>query len=196
MSARLILASASPRRRELLAALGCAFEVVSAGVDEAVHPGESPAAYVHRVADEKARAVHARVPGTWVLAADTAVALENEILGLPRDAAEAAAMLRRLAGREHRVLTAVVLLSPQNRIAARSVETSVTFRALDDAEIARYVASGEPLDKAGAYGIQGRGGVLVDRVHGSYSNVVGLPAAETRDLLAGHLGAAIFERDA
>lgn len=176
---RLILASASPRRAELLRSAGVVFDVAVAGVDEAVRRGEAPRAYVRRVAREKAAAV----PGHAVLAADTTVAIRWEILGKPADDLEAAAMLRRLSGRAHRVYTAVAL-----RHGAQTFEllvaTQVRFRELSDHDIALYLARGEALDKAGAYGIQGAGGALVADVRGSYTNVVGLPLAETLALLA------------
>ncbi|HYD43006.1 MAG TPA: Maf family protein [Anaeromyxobacter sp.] len=180
---RLILASQSPRRRELLAGLGIALEIRPARTDESVLPGESPRAYVARVAREKARAVS----GPVVLAADTAVVLGDAILGKPRDADDAARMLRALSGTRHEVLTAVCVRSAdaagvQEREAL--VATEVRFRALSDREIAWYVATGEPLDKAGGYALQGAGGALVDGVAGSVSGVVGLPLAESLALLA------------
>ncbi len=183
---RLILASQSPRRRELLAGLGIALEIRPAATDESVVPGEPPRAYVARVAREKARAV----PGAVVLAADTAVVLGDEILGKPRDGADAARMLRALSGTRHEVLTAVCVrtMGAGDAAGARErealVATEVRFRALSDREIAWYVATGEPLDKAGAYALQGAGGALVDGVAGSVSGVVGLPLAEALALLA------------
>lgn len=179
----LTLASGSPRRRELLAGLGIALEVRPAATDEAVHTGERPAAYVARVAREKARAV----PGEVVLAADTAVVLGDRILGKPRDAPDAARMLRALSGTSHQVLTAVCVR--RNRpLPARerevTVSTQVRFRSLGEEQIAWYVSTGEPLDKAGAYAVQGVGGVLVEAVVGSVSGVVGLPLAESLALLA------------
>lgn len=176
----MILASASPRRRELLAAAGLVFEVRPAEVDETPGPQEPPRRYALRVATAKALAVE----GERVLAADTIVVLDGEILGKPTDATDAAQMLRRLAGRAHTVMTAVVLREGR-RLRRRLIRTRVHFRPLSEVEIAAYVATGEPLDKAGAYGIQGRGGALVDRVSGSYTNVVGLPLRETLELLGG-----------
>lgn len=178
----LVLASGSPRRRAFLEQLGLTFTVTPAELDERVHQGELPAAYVERLAREKAQAVAARHPGARVLAADTTVVLEEEILGKPADGAEALAMLRRLSGRTHRVLTGVALAGETLR--ARVVETRVVFREASEAELSWYVASGEPLDKAGAYGLQGIGGFLVRRIEGSHSNVIGLPLAETLELLA------------
>ncbi len=180
---RLILASQSPRRRELLAGLGIALEIRPAATDERPLPGEPPRAYVARVAREKARAV----PGPVVLAADTAVVLGDEILGKPRDADDASRMLRALSGMRHEVLTAVcVRTAGATGVEEREtlVATEVRLRALSEREIAWYVATGEPLDKAGGYALQGAGGALVDGVAGSVSSVVGLPLAEALALLA------------
>ena len=178
----LVLASQSPRRRSLLAGLGFALEVRPAHADESAHPGEAPRAYVLRVAREKARAV----TGEVVLAADTTVVQGDAILGKPADAADAARMLRALSGARHEVLTAVVVRrngpgAPLEREVL--VATEVRFRALGEAEIAWYVRTGEPLDKAGAYALQGAGGALVEGVSGSVSGVVGLPLSETLALL-------------
>lgn len=183
----LTLASQSPRRRELLALLGVPFRVQPAAVDETPRAGEAPDAYVARTAADKARAVDAPA----VLAADTAVILGDSILGKPRDREDAEAMLRRLSGREHSVLTAVVLRCGADARAV-TVRTAVTFDRLDAARIDAYLATDEPWDKAGAYGIQGLAGAFVRSLSGSYSNVVGLPLVETRELLlaAGLLGAA------
>jgi septum formation protein len=176
-----VLASASPRRAELLAAVGIPFVVRPAEVDEAPRPGESPAALVERLAGEKARAAVA--PGELVLGADTVVAIGGEMLGKPRDDAEAAVMLQRLAGREHEVLSGVALAHGNGRLAAGVEVSRVTFAPLTAREIAWYVATGEPRDKAGAYAIQGRGALFVTAVAGSYSNVVGLPLATVYRLL-------------
>jgi septum formation protein len=177
---RLVLASQSPRRRELLGLLGLRPEIRPAHTDEAVRPGESPEAYVRRVAAEKAAAV----TGDLVLAADTAVVLGGEVLGKPRDPADAGRMLRALSGRAHRVLTAVCV---RRDVPAASAEvlvaTEVEFAPLSEERIAWYVATGEPLDKAGAYALQGAGGAFVAAVHGSVSNVVGLPLRESAALL-------------
>jgi septum formation protein len=170
---RLILASASPRRRELLSQIGVVFDVDAAHVDE----GDDP-----RVnAVEKARAAAARHRGedAVVLGADTEVVLDGSVLGKPGGEAHAREMLRRLSGRSHAVVTAYALVDcTTGRELVRSVETDVTFRHLTDDDIDAYVATGEPLDKAGAYGIQGRGAVLVDRIDGDYFTVVGLPLAD------------------
>lgn len=182
----LVLASASPRRRQLLQQLGVAFECHPADINETPLPAEKPEDYVQRMACEKARAVVQRLGDTRpVLAADTTVVLDDAILGKPQDYAEGLAMLARLSGREHRVMTALCLLF-EGVEASCLVITGVTFAALDLATCKAYLASGEPWDKAGGYGIQGLGGALVRSIHGSYSNVVGLPLAETRELLARH----------
>jgi septum formation protein len=167
----LVLASASPRRAELLRAAGYDFAIRVAGVDESVHEGESPREYVMRVAREKALAVD-RHPDEFVLAADTTVVADGAILAKPANAAEAAAMLRQLSGCWHDVLTGVCL-SRGNLIDVRVADTRVEFAPMSEAEIAWYVASGEPMDKAGAYGIQGLASRFVTEVRGSYSNVVG-----------------------
>lgn len=186
--ARLILASASPRRAGLLRSAGVAFDVVVTDVDETPLLGEAPRVYVRRVARSKAAAIGGAGfdpplgDGTAVLAADTTVALDGAILGKPAHDAEAAQMLRRLSGRPHQVCTAVALRHG-GRVSAFVTTTRVRFRVLTDAEIVRYLATGEALDKAGAYGIQGAGGALVADVRGSYTNVVGLPLAETLALL-------------
>jgi septum formation protein len=180
----LVLASQSPRRRELLEQLGIPLAVRPANTDESVLPGEDARAYVLRVAREKARAV----AGDLVLAADTAVVLRGEVLGKPRDADDARRMLRALSGTVHEVLTGVCVRrsapapAPALELDA-VVATEVRFAPLSDGEVDWYVATGEPLDKAGAYAIQGAGGAFVLRVDGSVSNVVGLPLAETADLL-------------
>jgi septum formation protein len=171
---RLVLASASPRRAELLTTLGLRFEVQVADVDESVHDGEAPASYVERVARAKAAAIAAADPDAVIVAADTTVVLDGQILGKPRDADDARSMLASLAGRTHQVLTAVVVTSG-GASAARVVATAVTFAPITDAELDWYLATGEPFDKAGAYGIQGAGGLFVAGIEGSYHNVVGLP---------------------
>jgi septum formation protein len=176
----LVLASASPRRRELLWQIGVAHRVAIAEVDETPRAGESAADCVQRLALAKAEGVgHAGLP---VLGADTAVVLEGELLGKPRDRDGAIAMLGRLSGRSHRVLTAVALVDRRGR-QLRLSESEVEFRALSAAECARYWDSGEPRDKAGAYAIQGLGAVFVRRLAGSYSGVMGLPLYETAELL-------------
>lgn len=181
------LASKSPRRRELLARLGLDFGVLDVEVFEQRAPGESPDAYVARVAREKAGAGLLRVvavPGAVVLGSDTEVVLGDEVFGKPADAADAEAMLRRLSGRSHRVLTAVSLVSA-GREASVLVESEVSFAGLSDADIAEYVASGEPMGRAGAYAIQGGAERFIRRLAGSYSGVMGLPLHETAGLLRG-----------
>ena len=180
MSVPIVLASASPRRRQLLQLLGLAFDVAPADVDETWRNGEPPAVHAERLAREKAEAV--RRPGAVTVAADTIVVVDGEILGKPADAAEARAMIARLAGRDHVVHTAIAVAYGARRASA-VVSTRVWFRPLDAAAIAAYVATGEPMDKAGAYGIQGYGAVLVDRIEGDYFTVMGLGLARLVDLL-------------
>jgi len=183
----LVLASASPRRAELLRLAGFVFTVAHAAVDETPRPREPPAAYVRRLAEEKAAAVAAHHPGAVVLGADTTVVADGDIMGKPADDGEAAAMLRRLQGRAHDVLTGVAVVAPGGRNSAVA-ETRVWMATLSEAEIAAYVASGEPADKAGAYGIQGRAARFITRIDGSYPNVVGLPVAVVHDLLRPYQG--------
>ena len=178
-STPLILASASPRRRELLTQAGFTFEVAPADVPEVRKPGEDPIRFVTRLAREKAEAVLSREdipPNALILGADTIVLLDEEVLGKPQDAADAAHMLRLLSGRTHQVITGVCLAKGRERQRAAEV-TFVRFITLSDEEIEAYVATGEPMDKAGAYAIQGRAGRWVPRIHGCYFNVVGLPLA-------------------
>lgn len=179
----LVLASTSPRRRELLSQLGVAFEVLSVAVDERPLPGELAADHVCRLALSKARAGVAELPEACVLGADTVVVVEGDILGKPRDAQEAAAMLRRLSGRTHVVLTGVACLHGSAH-GVRLSESRVSFRPLSAPEISAYCGTGEPLDKAGAYAIQGRAAAFIRHLEGSYSGVMGLPLYETADLLA------------
>ncbi len=184
---RLVLASASPRRAELLRAAGIDFDSMPADVDESMHDGESPEQYVQRVANAKACGVLARSHGRPVVAADTVVVVDGKILGKPTDAADATRMLKMLSGKRHQVLTAVSvsLGGPEDACpAATAIErTTVEFAPLSDAEIAEYVQSGEPMDKAGAYAIQGWASRFVTRIEGSYANVVGLPVALVYNLL-------------
>ncbi|CAD5107998.1 Maf family protein [Zestomonas carbonaria] len=183
--ATLYLASGSPRRRELLAQIGVPFRTLVLDLDESSLPGETPQAYVERLARAKARAglAHSKDPEAVVLGADTAVVLDGRILGKPLDRADAQATLEALSGREHQVLTAVALAAP-GRCEARVVTSRVEFRPLSAAEIAAYWETGEPRDKAGSYGIQGLAAVFVSALHGSYSAVVGLPLCETAEMLA------------
>lgn len=179
---RLILASASPRRKEMLAKLGLDFEVLAAEVDELPLNGESPQDFVLRAAIEKASDIAGNHPDAWVLGADTIVVHRGDILGKPKDAGDALKLLMRLSGQMHKVLTGCCLKWEQENISVSQViATDVYFSAFSEAIAAAYVATGEPLDKAGAYGIQGYGGTLVEKINGSYSNVVGLPLVETVD---------------
>jgi septum formation protein len=180
----IILASRSPRRRELLGLLGRPFRIVEPTHAERRRPGEHAADYALRNASEKARSVVAHAgPGRFlVIGADTIVVLDERILEKPRDAAHARAMLRALSGRQHAVITGLALLTPTGE-QCRAVRTDVVFRALGDAEIETYIATGESFDKAGAYGIQGHAAHMVAEIHGSYTNVVGLPLAEVAEAL-------------
>jgi septum formation protein len=171
---RFVLASQSPRRTELLHLIRIDHEVRPANVDETWRAGESPRAYAERLAREKAQAVAHERSDAVVVGADTIVVVDGDVLGKPRDEAEAAAMLRRLSGRAHVVDTAVAV-AHDGRVASAVEEVEVVFRPLSDAAIAQYIATGEPMDKAGAYGIQGYGATIVQRVTGDYFAVMGLP---------------------
>ena len=175
MTTKLVLASRSPRRKELLEHAGLNFEVRSAGIPETPERGESPVAYVRRLSRAKAEAVRSDEDEV-VLGADTVVVLDDDILEKPNDEADAARMLGLLSGREHRVITGICLLQGES-VVSDHVETRVRFLDLSAAEIAAYAASGEPMDKAGAYAIQGLGSKFVDQVQGCYFNVVGLPVS-------------------
>jgi septum formation protein len=181
----LILASASPRRCELLRQAGFDFEVRPAAIEEVRRSNESAENFAQRVASEKALKVAASAPeGSVVIGADTAVVVDSEMLGKPTSAEDAARMLRLLSGATHRVITAVAIVrAPNQSIALELVTTSVSFRKLNENEIEQYISSGEPFDKAGAYGIQGLASKFVNYIDGDYSNVVGLPMALVRDLL-------------
>jgi septum formation protein len=184
----LVLASGSPRRRELLERAGIAFEIWPADLQEKRIEGESPDAMVERLAREKALAVARSLPASparWVLGADTTVVVGEQVLGKPDDPEHAVALLGRIVGRAHTVLTGVALCTAGgDRWTTRVVASRVHMRAATEAELRSYVATGEPLDKAGAYALQGEGRRFVTRVEGSESNVIGLPMEETRDLLA------------
>jgi septum formation protein len=171
----LVLASASPRRAELLRTAGIPFTVAVANVDERERPGEAPHAYVERLAHEKAIRVEADHPRAFVLGADTTVVVDGAVLGKPSDKADAAHMLGRLAGRRHQVLTGLCLRGPDGFHRSDVITTVVEFAPLSCAEIAAYVATGEPMDKAGAYAVQGLASRFITRIEGSYPNVVGLP---------------------
>jgi len=179
----LILASASPRRQELLREAGIPFEVHPAHIAEERKPGELALHYVLRLAEEKARAVAGRFPGRYVLGADTTVVADEHVLEKPADHADALGMLNLLSGRAHQVITAVSLVKPNGRSDTRACTTQVFFRKLSEEEIQRYVASQEPMDKAGAYAIQGGAAGFADRMEGEYSNVVGLPLSLVTEML-------------
>jgi len=184
LASSLLLASASPRRHELLQQAGVVFTVIPSNISEEVRPGEAPEAYALRVAGEKARDVATRYPGTWVLAADTIVVINKEILGKPQDMADGYRMLRLLSGRLHQVMTAFVAVNPSGQEYVRQVVISeVTFKSLSDDQIQDYLATGEPFDKAGAYAVQGLGASLIECVEGSYTNIVGLPIDEVLAVL-------------
>jgi septum formation protein len=187
LAAPLILASASPRRREILETLGLTFEVLPSDVPEVRRPGEQPRDYVERLSADKAlhvvRAREERRPTPFVLGADTTVVLGGEVLEKPRDDADAKRIIARLSGRTHRVITGVSVARAEGLLRTIASETEVTFRALSEDEVTAYVASGEGRDKAGAYGIQGLGSGLVTALVGDYFNVVGLPASAVIQLL-------------
>lgn len=181
---KLILASASPRRQQLLGQLGLPFTVVVADIDERPHPAEAPLPYVKRMALTKAQQIAQRHPEAFVLGADTIVTIDAEILGKPRDIAHARHMLQRLSGQEHSVVTGLALLQHSTqRTLCDTVSTRVRFRVLTPDDIATYLATEEPFDKAGAYAIQGGGEAFVATVDGCYTNVVGLPVQRTAALL-------------
>ena len=178
----IVLASSSPRRHQLLDMLGIAHEIDPSSADERQLPGEGAEAMASRLAREKALDVARRHRGRWVLGADTVVVIDDELLGKPRSDADAEAMLGRLSGREHRVVTAVAL-ARDGTVRERRDVTRVWFRSIDGPQIRAYVATGEPLDKAGAYGVQGYGAALVDRIEGDFFGVMGLPLRLVAELL-------------
>ena len=181
---RVVLASSSPRRRELLSLIGIAHEVRPADIDERALAGETPQAHCERLAREKAVALTGDAgDGALVIGADTIVVIDDAILGKPRDEDDAARMLRALSGRTHAVLTAVAVVR-QGRVESGVESVRVTFRALDDTEIAAYIATREPMDKAGAYGIQGYGATIVERIEGDYFAVMGLALSRLIGLMA------------
>jgi septum formation protein len=173
VTVRVILASSSPRRRELLAMIGIAHEVIPADIDESYFPGEPPNAHAERLAREKGRVIAERHPEAVVISADTIVVIDGEVLGKPRDTAHAVRMLRQLSGRTHTVFTAVAV-ARDGRVESGVEAVTVTFRELTEPEIIAYVGTGEPMDKAGAYGIQGYGATIVERIDGDYFAVMGL----------------------
>jgi septum formation protein len=181
----LVLASASPRRRELLALLGLPFEIAPADMDESLYDDLVPALRARRLAEEKARIVSRQRPGALVIAADTLVVRDAHVLGKPRDREEARWMLGLLSGQPHEVLTGLAVAVEGAPVGGDVVATEVRFRSLSPREIEAYVATGEPMDKAGAYAIQGYGAILIEGIHGDYPNVVGLPVTRLAVLLRG-----------
>jgi septum formation protein len=183
----LILASSSPRRQRYLHDLGLQYRIHAADIDEELLPGEEPQVFVQRLAEEKTRAVMELYPASWIVGADTVVSLADSILGKPQDSADAVSMLMQLSGKEHWVRTGICLACRQEGVVAvQSVTTRVLFSSFSEKVAQAYVATGEPLDKAGAYGIQGQGAFLVKEITGSYSNVVGLPLCELLVMLEVH----------
>lgn len=184
MQRTIVLASNSPRRRELLRQIGLSFTADPADVDEAVRPGEAPEPYAVRVALDKARAAAARAKDAVVIGADTIVVVDGAILGKPADRTDAVRMLTMLSGRAHHVITGLAVVdAASGRVKAAAAKTQVWFRPLSEQEIAAYVATGEPVDKAGGYGIQERGALLIERIDGCYFNVVGLPLSLLGEML-------------
>ncbi|OQY19662.1 MAG: septum formation inhibitor Maf [Desulfobacteraceae bacterium 4572_35.1] len=176
----IILASASPRRQELLASIGISFQVIPSHIEENHRAGESPSAFVLRLSEEKAAEVaqRANITGRWVIGSDTIVLCDDDIIGKPTSTQDSARMLRRLSGRSHQVLSGYAIIDRDNNTCLkRCVTTEVTFRTLTQDEIEGYIATGEPADKAGSYAIQGIGSYIVTSINGSYTNVVGLPMA-------------------
>ena len=181
----LILASRSPRRKELLSVLGLPFSVMAAEIDETPHTGEVPESYVVRIAREKAEAVAQQVSRSLVLSADTIVTIDGEILGKPASTEDAARMLRKLSGRRHVVLTAVCLIDQADRKIHEGIDrTAVWFSPLDENDIRNYIRREDVMDKAGSYAIQGYASVYIPRIEGNYSNVMGLPVPMVFDLLS------------
>jgi septum formation protein len=176
----LILASSSPRRRELLTSIGVDFDVVPSDISEEIIPGERPIEHVKRLSRSKALHVGLKYPTKWILGADTIVVIDGAILGKPSHRAEAAEMLSRLSGRRHEVFTgySIINLAVPGSERLQCIRSVVTIRRMTDPEIAAYIRTGEPMDKAGSYAIQGIGSAIVKRVQGSYTNVVGLPLCE------------------
>lgn len=183
----LILASSSPRRQSYFQDLGLQYRVHAADIDERLLPEEKPQVFVERMAVEKASPVMDLYPDSWIVAADTVVTLADFVLGKPRDHADAVSMLMQLSGKEHRVLTGICLGCRQEGVVAvQAVSTRVVFSPFSESVARAYVATGEPMDKAGSYGIQGQGAFLVKEIMGSYSNVVGLPLSELLVMLEGY----------
>ncbi len=181
-SKKLILASRSPRRSELLQSLGLEFEVSPSQVEETTDPEQSPEQNATNIARDKAHWVARHNPGRYVLGADTMVVLDREIIGQPADEEDACRILSKLAGKQHRVITGVVLITPEAEEHETAVVSTVTLKSVSENEIRSYIATGEPLDKAGAYAIQGQGSFLVESWEGSWTNIVGLPLEALTDL--------------
>lgn len=189
---RLTLASGSPRRQEILTNLGLNFTVLPANIDESPQPAEEPQSYALRMAVQKAMAAANKVESGLIIGADTIVVVNGQIMGKPCDAAEAAQQLRALSGREHIVFSGLGIVDKSTgRTVSTLEQTIVYFKEMSDAEIQAYIGTGEPLDKAGSYGIQGKGAVFIRRIEGDYFNVVGLPVAKLYSLL-GELGYKLF----
>jgi len=183
ISKKLILASRSPRRSELLRSLGLDFEVSPSHVEETTDPAASPEQNALNIARDKARWVARNYPGCFVLGADTIVVLGREIIGQPADAEDACRILLKLGGQQHRVITGIVLISPDEKEHQTAVVSTVGIKSVSEDALRSYIATGEPLDKAGAYAIQGKGSFLVESWEGSYSNIVGLPLEALTELL-------------
>jgi septum formation protein len=181
---KIILASASPRRRELLRQLGLTFEIIPSSVEEDIKEGEGPSEHVLRLARLKAREIARNQNNSFIIGADTIVVLDHEILGKPEDEEEAFEMLTRLSGREHKVFTGFCVLDTSDGIEyCEAVESRVRFKHLTPEEIRGYIKTGEPVDKAGAYAVQGKGSYMIKEIEGSYTNVVGLPLCELVEVL-------------
>jgi septum formation protein len=181
---KLVLASASPRRQELLEMLGIDLIIEPSGIDESYRPGESPRDHALRLSLEKARDVAEKYPGLWVLGADTIVVVDSEVLGKPEGREDARQMLLKLSGREHLVITAFALVLRQTGVEySRAVESRVTFNALTEDELRWYLETGEPYDKAGAYAVQGKAAAFIKELRGSHTNVIGLPLSEVVEAL-------------
>ena len=185
MNSRIILASSSPRRKELLQSVGIQFEVIAPSSDESLLHNDNPKDYVQRLASEKAISVSKNLKGEFlVIGADTIVVIDNEILGKPSDEEDARAILSRISGSVHHVLTAFSIAKPKDKILhSEVVDTKVRVKTLEPKEIEGYIKTGEPMDKAGAYGIQGFGAFMIKEIEGSYTNVVGLPLVEVLEAL-------------
>ncbi len=181
---KLVLASASPRRQELLEMLGIDLIIEPSGIDESYRPGESAREHALRLSLEKARDVSEKYPGLWVLGADTIVVVDGEVLGKPADQGDAREMLLKLSGREHVVITAFALVFRQTGVEySEAVESRVTFNLLEEDELQWYLGTGEPYDKAGAYAVQGKGAAFIKEICGSHTNVIGLPLSEVLEAL-------------